>query len=179
VKLPTERKYDFVASIEKAHGRELRRYLAARLRNAAADIPDLMQEVYLRLLRIENFDTVRKPLAYLYTIASHVLQQHSIKQASKFSSFSSADLVLELSANADLDPAAQIEAEQSFEGLERTLRALSPRAYSTLILNRCHGKTLQEIGDNFGVSRAQVKKYLTKALILVRNELRQTAKEAK
>ncbi len=86
---------------------------------------------------------------------------------------------MSISANADLDPAAQIEAEQSFEGLERTLRALSPRAYSTLILNRCHGKTLQEIGDNFGVSRAQVKKYLTKALIHVRNELRQTAKEAK
>jgi RNA polymerase sigma factor (sigma-70 family) len=177
--LSTKSKYDFVASIEKTHGRELRRYLAARLRNAAADIPDLMQEVYLRLLRIEDFDTVRKPLAYLYTIASHVLQQHSLKQVSEFSSFSSADLLLELSASADLDPAAQIEAEQSFEGLERTLRALSPRAYTTLILNRCHGKTLQEIGDGFGVSRAQVKKYLTKALVHVRDELKQTAKEAK
>jgi len=38
--------------MEQSYGQRLRRFLSARLRNAAADTPDLMQEVYLRLLRV-------------------------------------------------------------------------------------------------------------------------------
>jgi DNA-directed RNA polymerase specialized sigma24 family protein len=50
-------KQAFLTAVEKTHGRELRRFLAGRLRNAAADTPDLMQEVYLRLLRVPNHET--------------------------------------------------------------------------------------------------------------------------
>lgn len=166
-----------LASIEKTHGLQLRRFLASRLRNAANDTPDLMQEVYLRLLRIDDLDTIRNPQAYLYTVASHVLQQHFLKQASQFNSPVATDLDLEFGPGSDLDPAAQLEAEQAFEILGRTLQALSPRAYTTLVLNRCHGKTLQEIADGLGVSRGQAKKYLAKALIHVRECLHSNAKE--
>src|SRR5688572_17779431 len=58
----------YVASMEKDHGRALRRFLAARMRAAPADVPDLAQEVYLRLLRIPDYELIRNPRAYLYTI---------------------------------------------------------------------------------------------------------------
>jgi len=41
----------FVTETESKYGKRLRRYLAARVRNAA-DVSDLVQEVFLRLLRI-------------------------------------------------------------------------------------------------------------------------------
>ena len=44
----------FVAALAKEHGLGLRRFLASRLREAADDVPDLVQEVYLRLLRVPN-----------------------------------------------------------------------------------------------------------------------------
>jgi RNA polymerase sigma-70 factor (ECF subfamily) len=69
------------------------------------------------------------------------------------------------------DPAAEVETEQAFEALGRSLQELSPRAYATLILNRCEGLTLEEIGKRLGVSRAQVKKYLARALLHVREGL--------
>ena len=43
-------------------GMKLRRYLAARLRNAA-DVPDLVQEVFLRMLRVERHESIRNPEA--------------------------------------------------------------------------------------------------------------------
>jgi DNA-directed RNA polymerase specialized sigma24 family protein len=46
-------KHSFVTAIEKAHSLELRRFLSARLRNAA-DLPDLVQEIFLRVLRLKN-----------------------------------------------------------------------------------------------------------------------------
>jgi len=72
--LPSDPKYGFVTSIERSYGR--------RLRNAAADTPDLMQEVYLRLLRVDDQDAIRNPQAYLFTVASHVLHQHALRQSS-------------------------------------------------------------------------------------------------
>ncbi|MDE2052995.1 MAG: hypothetical protein KGL45_03465 [Gammaproteobacteria bacterium] len=66
--MPAEDSNAFVAELAARHGRRLSRFLAARLRNAA-DIADLAQEVYLRLLRVERHDQIRNPEAYLLTIA--------------------------------------------------------------------------------------------------------------
>ena len=53
-----------VAALAASHGGQLRRFLSSRVRNAA-DIPDLIQEVYLRMLRIPDHDAIRSPEAYL------------------------------------------------------------------------------------------------------------------
>src|ERR1700735_1237266 len=68
---------NFVADVAAKHGQRLRRFLAARLRNTS-DTADLAQEVFLRLLRVERFEQIRSPEAYLLTIASHVIHQHSL-----------------------------------------------------------------------------------------------------
>jgi RNA polymerase sigma-70 factor (ECF subfamily) len=170
-------KQAFLASVERQHGRQLRRYLAARLRNAAADAPDLMQEVFLRLLRLEDHESIRNPQAYLYTIASHVLQQHALKQAHAPQLAATAEMAFEFSPVAEVDPATEVATEQAFEVIDRSLQAVSPRAHLTLVLSRCHGMPLQEIAERLGVSRAQVKKYLAKALIHVRDHLREIDQE--
>jgi RNA polymerase sigma factor (sigma-70 family) len=170
-------KQAFLTSVERQHGRQLRRYLAARLRNAAADAPDLMQEIFLRLLRLEDHESIRNPQAYLYTIAGHVLQQHALKQAKDPQLAATAEMAFEFSPVAEADPATEVATEQAFEVIERTLQAISPRAHLTLVLSRGHGMQLQEIAQRLGVSRAQVKKYLAKALIHVRNHLREINEE--
>jgi RNA polymerase sigma-70 factor (ECF subfamily) len=162
--LTTESKQAFVATLEKTHGRQLRQYLAARLRNAAADVADLAQEVYLRLLRINNHETIRDTPAYLFTVASHVLHQYRLRRAAMPQSVEIMDVVAELQNVADTDPAKQVELEQQFELLGRGLYQHSPRAYTTLMLHRCDGLSLQEIADRLGVSLSMAKRYLSKAL---------------
>jgi hypothetical protein len=71
----------FVATVAAQYGRRLRAFLAARLRNSA-DIADLAQEVFLRLLRVDAHEQIRNPEAYLLTVASHVIHQHSLNASS-------------------------------------------------------------------------------------------------
>src|SRR5687767_10362448 len=98
-----------MAAMEHNHGRELYRFLSVRMRNAAADVPDLVQEVFLRLLRIDDYDAIRNPQAYLYTIASHVLHQHALKRTSAPQRVDVADVEEDLRFVAEEDPAREVE----------------------------------------------------------------------
>ncbi len=51
---------NFVATLASQYEGRLRRSLTTRLRNAA-DVPDLAQEVFLRLLRVDNPVSIRSP----------------------------------------------------------------------------------------------------------------------
>ena len=173
-----ESRYGFVKLIEQFYGQRLRRFLSARLRNAAADTPDLMQEVYLRLLRVQDQEAVRNPQAYLFTVASHVLHQHALRESGTLDSVRLEDIEPQLRAEDHADPAKEAETDEMFEKLGHSLQKLSPRAYTTLILSRCEGIPLQEIGAQLGVSRDQVKKYLARALLHVRERLNEMDEDA-
>lgn len=175
--MTSEAKNLFLAALEKNHGRQLRRYLAARMRNASADVPDLVQEVFLRLLRIQRHDVIRNPQAYLYTVASHVLHQHALKQTATPASIEIADVISELYAIPDTDPQLQAERDQRFEELRRELREISPGAYATLVLHRYYGLPLADISQRLGVSYSMTKKYLAKALKYV-EQRREKSREA-
>lgn len=165
---------EFVAAMEKDHGRALRRFLASRMRSAAADVPDLVQEVFLRLLRIADHESIRNPRAYLYTIASHVLHQYTLRQAVTAQPDAFMDISAEIEASIDDDPAETAQLEQRFEALGHGLEQLSPRAYATLIMYRCEGATLEQIGERLGVSRIMAKKYLMKAMTYCQQQLDET-----
>jgi len=156
--------HNFVASIEQTHGRALRRFLSARLRNAASDAPDVFQEIFLRLLRIKDHESIRNPQAYLYTVASHVLAQHTLKLAKGPETMDPFDLVTELQSLTAPDPADEADWQQRIADIGRALEAFSPRAYATLVMYRCEGMTLEDIGRRFGVSRPMARKYLTRAI---------------
>jgi RNA polymerase sigma factor (sigma-70 family) len=172
-------KQAFLTAVEKNHGRELRRFLAARLRNAAADTPDLMQEVYLRLLRVPDHEAIRNPQAYLFTVASHVLHQHTLRQSMTSPSAARSEPSPEFQSIANSDPVAEAELDEVFVELERSLQRLSPKVYAALILSRCDGMTLKEIADRLGVSRQMVKKYLATALIHIRQRLNEMSGDAR
>lgn len=157
--------------MEQAHGRQLRRFLSVRLRNAAADVPDLVQEVFLRLLRIKDHESIRNPQAYLYTVALHVLQQHTLRMSNRPTSALPAEIASDLDALLGSDPAREAELEDQFEKLGRALNEEAPRAYLTLVMYRCEGATLEEIGTRLGVSRVMAKKYLVKALTFCQQRL--------
>jgi RNA polymerase sigma factor (sigma-70 family) len=175
--LVNDAKHAFVTALEKSHGPNLRRYLAARMRNAAADVPDLVQEVFLRLLRLDNHEAIRNSQAYLYTVASHVLHQHALRQAAASEAAAITDFALELE-RADSDPALQLEMEQQFEQLGARLKEISPKAYATFVLHRCHGVPLQVISEQISASYSMTKKYLARALKYIEAEL-EASREAR
>lgn len=161
--MPANDRSTFVATIATQYGKRLRRFLSVRLRNAS-DVPDLAQEVFLRLLRVDHHDAIRSPEAYLLTVASHVLHQHAVLQAAIPPTVDISDLYAEFRTNAEENPEAQAALQQQLDDLERTLLQLPARESSALLLHRFDGYSIEEIGQKLGVARPTAKKYLAKAL---------------
>lgn len=152
----------FVASMATQYGRRLRRFLSVRLRNVH-DVPDLAQEVFLRLLRVNDQEAIRNPEAYLFAVAGHVLHQHSLRQSAGPSFVDITDAASDLQSPATDDPTARTDNAQRVEQLERILARLPPRVGAALVLHRIGGYTVQEIADQMGVARETAKKYLARA----------------
>lgn len=153
-----------IADIELAHGRELRRFLGSRLRNASADVPDLVQEIFLRLLRIKDLEAIRSPQAYLFTVARHVLREHTLKKSARPELTDPLDVANHYQGAAAADPADELDIRQRLEKVNQELSKISPRAYAILVMYRCEGMTLMEIGKELGVSHSTVRKYLLRAI---------------
>jgi RNA polymerase sigma factor (sigma-70 family) len=167
--LPANDAQLLIVGLIASHGEQLRRFLHARVRNIS-DVPDMLQEVYLRMLRVPNIHSVRSPEAYLFTVALHVVQQHTLKSAA----MPSVELENVLGTHADsmhVDPVLELIATQSLDRLQETLDELSPKAAAAFMLSRRDGLSFDEIAVQLGVSIPMAKKYLMKALVQFRERL--------
>ncbi|MGH8319206.1 MAG: RNA polymerase sigma factor [Steroidobacteraceae bacterium] len=160
-----------VARLAAGQGRRLRQFLGRRVRNAA-DIPDLVQEVFLRLLRVPRHESIRSPEAYLMTIARHVAQQHRL-QADPKNSLNLEDALADLRSCSGADPALEVTAEQCRDALEETLQHMAPKVQATFLLHRRDGLTIDQVSERLGISRPMAKKYLVKALVQFRKRLKE------
>jgi RNA polymerase sigma factor (sigma-70 family) len=162
--MPADDKQTFVADVARKHGARLRQVLASKLRSAQQDIPDLVQEVYLRLMRVQRHEAIRSPQAYLFTVAFHVIYQHKLSRAAVPDAVDILDALADSEAYAQDDASALLDARQRLAEMDRVLRQLPPNVHATFVLSRHYGYTLEEIAKHLGVSRGMVKKYLAKAL---------------
>lgn len=156
-------KHRFVVGIAAKYSDRLRRFLRSRLPNPS-DVHDLAQEVFLRLLRAPNHEDIRSPEAYLFTVASHVVQQHHQKQATAPASLEWFERFGEESLASADSAVAGAEFHERLEHLERTLDGLPPRAAMALLMQRVGGHSIGEIARELGVAEITVKKDLARAL---------------
>lgn len=170
--MPGEDAQTLVAGLVASHGMQLRRFLFARVRNVA-DVPDFIQEVYLRMLRIPNAESIRSPEAYLFTVAHHVVQQLGLRSAAAPRHVELSRMFDPVQASPDANPELDASAQQSLDQLQSTLDQLHPKARAAFILSRRDGLSFDEIAVRLGVSRPMAKKYLMKALMQLRQRLEQ------
>ena len=159
-----------ITGLVASHGVKLRRFLLLRLRNAA-DVPDILQEVYLRMLRVPNVESIRSPEAYLFTVAQHVVQQHGLKQSATPPSVELSEMLNSARAVPDVDPVLDLDAQQCLEQLQAELDRLPPKLRATFLLHRRDGLSLDEIAERLGTSLPMVKKNLMQALVQLRQRL--------
>lgn len=159
---------DAIGQAYSRYGSELRGFFTRHSRRSQSS-DDLLQEVYVELLRYSPREPVREPQAYLYKIAWHVVNRSNARSEREAIPHEPQDL--ERIANRALedhagDPSVRLEAEQ------RVLSALSelPPLYgATLILSRRDGLSYSQIAKELNISVHTVRKYLTRALAHVRN----------
>jgi len=158
---------EFAARAVHDYSAELHRFLRRRVAEAQ-DLGDLVQEVYLRLLRVQNTETVRNPLAYIYGIAAHVASEFNMRQRQGRMVYDST--VVEAVAE-NPGQAAFSEGGGFFERQVGDALAQLPPNRLAVLLERREGLSHAQIAQRLGLSVHTVKKYSVEALAHVRASL--------
>ena len=136
------------------------------------DAQDLVQEVYLRLLRNGQADTgeVRNPEAYLFTVAANLVKEHAqMRSRAPVSSEGLEEVIERLST--PCDAAMNIDRELRRERLAALIGRLSPKCRAVLVLHYRDDLSYKEIGEQLSISPNMVKKYIVKGLAACRQGL--------
>lgn len=173
---PEEQPANLAENAFRNYHRVLHDFLLRRL-SSAQDASDAMQEVFLRLLRLERGDLVRNPQAYLYGIASHVVREYRVRARRARVSFDSPVAEHRAEHPQQLQPDELAESIGVERQLERALAQLSPLELKILVYDRRDGLSQEEIAHRLGLSVHTVKKYFFRALALVRTSLHQYGSE--
>ena len=155
-------------ALVESHGQQLRRFLLSRVRNSA-DVPDVMQEVFLRMMRVPNVKSVRSPEAYLFTVAQHVVREHTLKASAGPAPPDLVRMLNEREAVTYTDPASEVNAQQCLERLQGGLDRLSPKVRAAFLMSRRDGLSFSQIAERLGTTRDMAKKYLMTALTKLRH----------
>jgi RNA polymerase sigma factor (sigma-70 family) len=167
-----ELKKTFVERLFAEHRNALQAFFYRRIRTKQ-DAADLVQEVYLRMLRVKDADAIRNPEGYLYTVATHLVYEHSVL-AQRRPMLQDPGLPFVESEN---EPARSAGFEELFDmdtrvvRLREVLAQLPPKCRATVHLKYQHGLSYQEIAERMGVSPHMVQKYLGLALAHCRRRM--------
>lgn len=145
-----------------------------RRRGAEAfDAQDLVQEIYLRLLRVDSRDgnVIDNPEAYLYTVASNLVKEHGMLQKRATRHLEIGSLVTELESP-DASAEDLLDRDARHRDLHKVLDSLPPRCRAVMIMQYRDEMTYREIAAEMGVSTHMVKKYVVRALALCRRALK-------
>jgi RNA polymerase sigma-70 factor (ECF subfamily) len=126
----------------------LRRFLAGRGVVRVADLDDVAQEVFLRLLRYESAEVVKHPQAYIFKMAANVAAEWAIRSRHRLAHEPHwlSNLVTEDTT------------EEIFDGqfvqheIKRALETLTPRERAIIKLHFEDGLTKAEIAVRLGLS---------------------------
>ena len=145
----------------------LRRFLLRRAGVLAADVEDVGQEVFLRLMRYETAELIEHPQAYLYKVASNVATEWSMRARNRRPH--DEKWVATLIDNKQ--PESQMICSQSVREIERALNTLTPYQREVLKLFFVEELEYTEIATRLGESVRSITRQFRKSYDKLRHEL--------
>lgn len=145
----------------------LRRFLLGKTGVRVADVDDVAQEVFLRLMRYEKGDLVEHPKAYLYKIASNVAAEWSMRAASR----SQHDEKWLAGLSGGEEPDSVLQRAQSQAEIRRALNTLPAVQREVLKLYFSEQLRHQAIAERMGESLRRVRRHVARAYEHLRCEL--------
>jgi RNA polymerase sigma-19 factor, ECF subfamily len=125
----------------------------------------MAQEVFARLMRVENAELIRKPASYLFGIATNVVREFRIRAEHDLQRITFDSEVVDLAAEHPAEPRRDDMADQLNlrRQLERGLAELPRTHRVVLLLVTRDGLSHVEAARATGLSIHTVEKYVTEA----------------
>ena len=145
----------------------LRKFLRSRGAIRAADLDDVAQEVFLRLMRYERVELIENPQAYLYKMASNVAAEWAIR-ARNAQPHESKWLMGLVAAE---QPEREAGRGELHGEIELALQRLPARQREVLKLQCYEHLTRAEIARRMGMTERSIKRLLMKSYEQLRLDL--------
>lgn len=153
------------------HGPALRLALRRRFGDGPPDPDDVLQDAFLKYLRLANRDEVDRPAAFLFAMARNMMideiRRLGIRQKHREAlKIDPSYLNVE-----EKTPEYVLESGQRFAALNAALETLPPRQKEFIVMSRIEGLSYREIASRTGSSEATISREIAKALGALRTEL--------
>jgi RNA polymerase sigma-70 factor (ECF subfamily) len=146
----------------------VRRFLLARTGNAQ-EADDLLQELYLKLERLDDTADVRDPLPYLFRMALNLARDRRRERqrtATRDAAWADTHNTLSGTDAVSDEPSveAAYDAKQRLAAVRAAIEELSPQCRRVFALHKLDGRSHQEVADELGISRSAVEKHMHTAI---------------
>lgn len=135
---------------------DLLRYWMSAMPHSKAE--ELVQEIFARLLKVDDTCLIRSPRAYLFKIGNNVLSEWHVRSRR----FPMVDAESDAIINNIPTGANPPEDQHQLEQLQRALAALPPTLRAAVVLHTKHGLTYDQIAQYLKVSKRMVRRYTLK-----------------
>jgi RNA polymerase sigma factor (sigma-70 family) len=153
------------------HGAALHRYLR-RFTSGSEDIEDLVQETYVRIYTIQDFEAVESPRALLFRIAHNLAVERARRQTARATD-SVGDFEPLSVDTEEAPPDEQIDARRRFETFCAAVERLPPLCRRVFVLRKVYKLSHDEIAEVLGVTHSTIEKHVAKGLTRCRDYLRE------
>jgi RNA polymerase sigma factor (sigma-70 family) len=152
---------EFLADLDRRFRVPLIRYFGKRIREAY-DVDDLVQEVFVRLMRQAALDEVQQIDSYVFQTAANVIRDRARHQAARHYRDHDELSKVELPTN-DLTPERVLLGTEMLSRAVAALEELPANTRRVFVLRRYEGMHHDEIAAHLGISVAGVRFHMEKA----------------
>lgn len=168
-----------IERVLKEHGPALKRFLQMRLA-LEEDQEDIIQDLFVRLTQMENLaerlaSESGSTRCYLFSILNSLitdLQRRYLRRGGQHESYNDDCIPTRVQAPEPVNSSRQL-LDRSME----VIMKLSDRHRQAFVLHRFKNMGYREIADEMGVSMTSVERYISRALAVLRKELKEGMKE--
>ncbi len=161
----------FLLQIVNEHETAIKRFLRLRLANEA-DREDIVQEVFMRLCRMENLSDklslgAERTRAFLFMTAANLIRDLRRRETSRQHS---AHEPIDEDGTADQAPSIEdrLQSREMLEIVRKAIETLKPSCRQAFEMSRFECMSYRDIADQMGISVSMVEKHITNALVVVR-----------
>lgn len=161
----SRRRSALIDTLARRYGGALARYFSRNARHQN-DVPDLVQEVLMRLSQVSDRTEIEKPDNYLFRVASSTLTDHARREKrNPPSRFLSLDP--EIHGDSDFTPERVLAGRQAIQAMEAAVRALPERTRTVFVLRVLEEQKTADVARLLGISTRAVEAHQAKAMAAV------------
>lgn len=156
-----------IAQLFEEHNQNLLRFVTARL-HSPQEAKEIAQEAYVRLLKLDEPNTVSYMRAYLFRIAANLvidrLKQRERRSELRNLAFFDAEI-------SSPPPESVLSARDELDIIQNAITELPPKCRKAFLLHKIHEYSIEKTSEEMNLSTRMVRIYVARAVVFCKERL--------